>query len=158
MRGHRGYNICPWLKNGKRETCGKSCREEYCKVHRLKIRNGSRIPRPCLGCGIGVRSQIQLCRGCGREAERKRLVRTRVKQPPLYNSEWMVTIPFVPFSSPTTPCPPGSPCLTSPPAEESAPAKESDCCRTWHGGEPSWKSGRPKDSMINDEYCFGLRD
>ena len=42
MRGHRGYNICPWLKNGKRETCGKSCREEYCKAHRAKIRNGSR--------------------------------------------------------------------------------------------------------------------
>ena len=75
MRGHRGYNICPWLKNGKRETCGKSCREEYCKAHRVKIRNGSRISRPCLGCGIGVRSQIQLCRGCGREKEGQRLVR-----------------------------------------------------------------------------------
>ena len=60
MRGHRGYNICPWLKSGKRETCGKSC---YCKDHRHKIRNGSRIPRPCLKCGIGIRSQIQLCRG-----------------------------------------------------------------------------------------------
>ena len=22
MRGHRGYNICPWLKSGKRETYG----------------------------------------------------------------------------------------------------------------------------------------
>ena len=44
MRGHRGYNICPWLKNGKHEICGKSCREEYCKDHRHKIRNGSRIP------------------------------------------------------------------------------------------------------------------
>ena len=73
IRGHRGYNICPWLKNGKREICGKSCREEYCKVHRLKIRNGSKILRPCLGCGIGIRSEIQLCRGCGRETERQRL-------------------------------------------------------------------------------------
>ena len=34
MRGHRGYNICPWLKTGKNEICGKSCREEYCKAHR----------------------------------------------------------------------------------------------------------------------------
>ena len=72
MRGHRGYNICPWLKSGKRETCGKSC---YCKDHRHKIRNGSRIPRPCLNCGIGIRSQIQLCRGCGRETERQKLKR-----------------------------------------------------------------------------------
>ena len=75
MRGHRGYNICPWLKSGKRETCGKSCREEYCKDHRHKIRNRSRIPRPCLKCGIGIRSQIQLCRGCGRETERQKLKR-----------------------------------------------------------------------------------
>ena len=79
MRGHRGYNICPWLKNGKHEICGKSCREEYCKNHRNSIRNGSRIPRPCLKCGIGVRSQIQLCRGCGREKERQRLAKTRVE-------------------------------------------------------------------------------
>ena len=71
MRGHRGYNICPWLKNGKHEICGKSRRE----LHRFKIRNGSRIPWPCLGCGIGVRSQIQLCRGFGREKERQRLHR-----------------------------------------------------------------------------------
>ena len=75
MRGHRGYNICPWLKTGKNEICGKSCREEYCKDHRNKIRNGSQIPRPCLKCGIGIRSQIQLCRGCGREKERQRLKR-----------------------------------------------------------------------------------
>ena len=75
MRGHRGYNICPWRKIGKLEICGKSCREDYCKVHRFMIRNGSRIPTPCLNCGIGIRSQIQLCRGCGREKERQRLHR-----------------------------------------------------------------------------------
>ena len=72
MRGHRGYNICPWLKTGKHVICGKSCREEYCKDHRQRIRNGSRILRPCLNCGIGIRSKIQLCRGCGRETERQR--------------------------------------------------------------------------------------
>jgi len=73
MRGHKGYNKCPWLKKGGHEICGKSCREEYCKVHRLKIRQGSKIPLPCLGCGVGVRSEIQLCRGCGRERERYRI-------------------------------------------------------------------------------------
>ena len=75
MRGNIGYNICPWLKSGKRETCGKSCCEYYCKDHRHKIRNGSRIPRPCLKCGIGIRSRIQLCRRCGRETERQKLKR-----------------------------------------------------------------------------------
>ena len=75
MRGHRGYNICPWLKNGKREICGKSCRYEYCKDHKARIRNGSQPSLPCLNCGIGVRSQIQLCRGCGREKERQKLLK-----------------------------------------------------------------------------------
>ena len=75
MRGHRGYNNCLWLKNGKHELCGKSCRYNYCKVHRFKIRNGISPSSPCLNCGIGVRSQIQLCGGCGREKERQRLIR-----------------------------------------------------------------------------------
>jgi len=73
MRGHRGYNICSWLIQGRNEICGKSCREEYCKSHRLLIRRGSKIPNPCIGCGVGVRSEIQLCRNCGRETERYRL-------------------------------------------------------------------------------------
>ena len=75
MRGYRGYNICPWLMTGKKEICGKSCREEYCKAHRQNIRKGSKIQRPCLSCGVGVRSEIQLCRGCGRERERKHIER-----------------------------------------------------------------------------------
>jgi len=73
MKGNRGYNRCKWLMTGRTETCGKSCREEYCKIHRLQIRRGSVVPLPCQGCGVGVRSDIQLCGGCGRETERKRL-------------------------------------------------------------------------------------
>jgi len=79
MGGNRGYNKCPWLKNGEYETCGKSCREKYYKVHRLKIRRGSKIPLPCLVCGVGVRSEIQLCRGCGRERERHRLKKNNLQ-------------------------------------------------------------------------------
>ena len=74
MGDQRGYNICPWLKNGKHEICGKSCREEYCIEHSHKIRNGSRIPRPCLDCGIGTWSQRQLCRGCGQERRRRSII------------------------------------------------------------------------------------
>ena len=78
MRGHRGYNKCAWLKTGSHETCGKSFREEYCKVHRFKVRNGSKIPLPCLVCGVGVRSEMQICRRCGRETERKRIKRENI--------------------------------------------------------------------------------
>ena len=87
MGGHRGYNICPWLKNGKHEICGKSCREEYCIDHRHKIRNGSRIPRPCLDCGIGIRSQRQLCRGCGRERRRRSIIHLQKAPPRSYAFE-----------------------------------------------------------------------
>jgi len=58
---------------GKYEFCGKPCREEYCKIHRYKIRPGRKIPLPCLLCGVGVRSEIQLCRDCGRETLRHRI-------------------------------------------------------------------------------------
>ena len=156
MRGHRGYNICPWLKNGKHEICGKSCREEYCKVHRFRIRNGSKIPRPCLSCGVGVISQIQLCRGCGRETERKRLVKQELQEK---LSEKCIlgreesaplskTIPlFPPFSSLTTPCPTSTPWPPTPTTKHRTYDESS-------GG--GWR--KPKESMINDEYCFGLRD
>ena len=129
MRGHRGYNICPWLKNGKREICGKSCREEYCKVHRAKLRNGSQISLPCLNCGIGVRSQIQLCRGCGREKERQRLLKAGVKQSP--QEKQVESVPWPP----------------SPPSKHRARAES-----------PSWASAKPDTYMINDEFCFGMRD
>ena len=81
MRGHRGYNICPWLKSGKREICGKSCREDYCKTHRFMMRNGSIIPRPCFDCGIGVRREIQLCRACHRERIRSHTIQIEKAQP-----------------------------------------------------------------------------
>ena len=133
MRGHRGYNICPWLKNGKREICGKSCREEYCKVHRFKIRNGSKIPRPCLGCGIGIRSEIQLCRGCGREKERQRLAKQEqlARLPRLFTHGWMESTPWPP----------------TPPSKHRARAES-----------PNGRSLKPTMCMINDELCFGMRD
>ena len=71
----RRYNRCPWLMTGRNEICGKSCRGEYCNVHSFLIRRGSIPPLPCLGCGVGVRSFIQLCIGCGREKERRRIIK-----------------------------------------------------------------------------------
>ena len=129
MRGHRGYNICPWLKNGKREICGKSCRYDYCKEHRTRIRNGSQPSLPCLNCGIGVRSQIQLCRGCGRENERLRLMK-KVKIEKQLEKGVLVMV---------EPKPP-------------APTRDSDY-------SPNWRSARPEDHCMRDnEFCFGLGD
>ena len=131
MRGYRGYNICPWLKNGKHEICGKSCREEYCKDHRAKLKNGKRISLPCLNCGIGVRSQIQLCRGCGRERERRRLLKQAEIEKQLEKGVLVMVEP--------------KPCT---------PTEKRD-----RDDSPSWASARPEDHcMRNDEFCFGLRD
>ena len=145
MRGHRGYNICPWLKNGKREICGKSCREEYCKDHRTKIRNGSKIPRPCLSCGVGVRSEIQLCRSCGRETVRQRSAKLEKirgflsQRPP----------PPMPQTPPPLLFTPQTP-RQRPPLETPPPSRSEKCfgmrdkCDTMYWTEP--------------EFCFGLRD
>ena len=118
---------------GRMKICGKSCREEYCKVHRAKLRNGSQISLPCLNCGIGVRSQIQLCRGCGRERERQRLLKQarQEKQPKLCNLGLVESTPWPP----------------SPPSKHRR-----------RDESPSWESAKPENSMINDEFCFGMRD
>ena len=73
MSDYRGYRRCSWLMTGRNVICGKVSCEKYCKPHRQKIMQRSKIPLPCLVCGVGVRSEIQLCRGCGRERERYRL-------------------------------------------------------------------------------------
>ena len=74
-RERRKYNRCPWLMTGRNELCGKSCRGEYCNAHSLLIRRESKIPLPRLDCGVGVRSELQLCIDCGREKLRRRLKR-----------------------------------------------------------------------------------
>ena len=131
MKGYRGYNICPWLKNGKREICGKSCRYNYCKVHRARLRNGSQLSFPCLRCDIGVRSEIQLCRGCGREKERQRRMKKERQR--------------LMKKFPSTAWPPEAP-RTSP-FEHSARAEKCFGARE-----------KPDSYMQENEFCFGLRD
>jgi len=46
------YNHCDWLKIGKKEKCGKRCKQFYCSTHRKYIGKGSKIPHPCLKCGV----------------------------------------------------------------------------------------------------------
>ena len=58
------YNHCDWLKIGKKERCGKRCKQFYCSTHSKYINKGGVIPLPCLCCGDGVRRTNQLCTRC----------------------------------------------------------------------------------------------
>jgi len=58
------YNHCDWLKIGKKERCGKRCKQFYCTEHSNYIAKGAAIPLPCLCCGVGVRRHNQLCTRC----------------------------------------------------------------------------------------------
>ena len=49
---------------GSLQTCGHRCAEEYCAAHRARLRKG-RGTLPCIGCGIGVKTQLALCQDCG---------------------------------------------------------------------------------------------
>jgi len=55
---------CDWLKVGKKEKCGKRCKNFYCSAHLRRIRNGGVIPIPCFGCGVGVTRPHYLCAHC----------------------------------------------------------------------------------------------
>ena len=53
-----------WLKIGKKERCGKRCKQFYCSIHSKYIDKGGIIPLPCLFCGDGVRRPNRLCTRC----------------------------------------------------------------------------------------------
>ena len=73
----RGTNACAWLLLGKTELCGRSCVGEYCKAHNARLAKGCGTC-PCQTCGVGVKTSLALCRGCG--AARVRLQIWREKQ------------------------------------------------------------------------------
>ena len=57
-------NKCAWLLMGKTELCGKSCVRVYCGTHHaLASKGGGTVA--CTGCGIGVKTSLALCNGCG---------------------------------------------------------------------------------------------
>jgi len=47
----KGHNICAWLRLSSTEVCGKSCLGDFCKVHLVQLRKGSRT-KLCRGCGV----------------------------------------------------------------------------------------------------------
>jgi len=54
LKKQKLYNHCDWLKIGKKERCGKRCKQFYCSTHSKYINKGCVIPLPCLCCGAGV--------------------------------------------------------------------------------------------------------
>jgi len=58
------YYYCHWLKIGEKVRCGEECYQPYCETYTKYINKGSKIPLPCLRCGVGVRRPKQLCTGC----------------------------------------------------------------------------------------------
>jgi len=71
FRKEKLYNYCNCLKIGKSERCGKRCKQFYCGTHSEYINKGSKIPLPCLCCGVGVRRSNQLCKHCEMKYEVK---------------------------------------------------------------------------------------
>jgi len=61
MKKQKLHSHCDWLKIGKRERCGKRCKQFYCSTHSKYINKGCVVPLPCLCCGVGVRRHNQLC-------------------------------------------------------------------------------------------------
>jgi len=72
LREIKIYNHCDWLKIGKKERCGKRCKQFYCSTHSKYINIGGEIPLPCITCGVGVRMINQLCTRCELEICNKR--------------------------------------------------------------------------------------
>ena len=54
-------NQCKWLMIGSTTPCNKLTKKEYCGFHMTSVRRGSTGPKPCIACGVGVRSNTQLC-------------------------------------------------------------------------------------------------
>jgi len=60
----KGQNVCSWLPLGFYKVYGRSCIGKYCVDHLICLRKGSRGPKACVKCGIGVKSKIGLCMDC----------------------------------------------------------------------------------------------
>ena len=75
----KGHNTCKWLTVSTTELCGKSCLTNFCKVHLVRLRKGSRT-QPCRGCGVGVTNKQQLCCQCGYRSEWRHATRATRKE------------------------------------------------------------------------------
>ena len=70
----KANNICPWLKRGTIERCGKPCVDEYCNTHRQEFRLGRKALVPCHKCGKGTSSSTLYCNLCGLKRIHQKLI------------------------------------------------------------------------------------
>ena len=70
----KGSNKCVWQYLKSHNTCDESCINEFCSMHRSRIRGGSIIPMRCRKCGVGVQTESRLCAECGSNTIHHRLV------------------------------------------------------------------------------------
>jgi hypothetical protein len=62
-------NICPWLRIGTNQRCGRKCEAEYCYYHAYAIRQGRKIPTECKICGRGNQCIVNVCKFCNQSNE-----------------------------------------------------------------------------------------
>ena len=67
---YRKYK-CAWIKIDELGCCGKPCTDVFCYKHISMRSRGSRMPLPCLVCGIGVINFHSICRACSLEEARR---------------------------------------------------------------------------------------
>ena len=73
-------NKCAWIKIGEHGCCGEPCKDVYCNKHLWMKISGSRIPFPCLVCGVGVINSESVCMPCRLEKEKRQLGLILAKQ------------------------------------------------------------------------------
>ena len=96
-----GKDYCKWLQRGG-WYCEKSCLDTYCKIHRMRLRNGATPPERCERCGFGTTmTEPIICTRCAPNLHLK-LKRTEKRQHRLFKqlmveiidkSRWMRRLP-----------------------------------------------------------------
>jgi len=72
-------NKCGWLMQGQKESCGKCCHGAYCGQHNYQLKKGMKMPEPCRVCGVGLLCDYRLCKPCGGNMLKQRLICKREK-------------------------------------------------------------------------------
>ena len=64
---------CAWIKIGEHGCCGEPCKDIFCNKHLWMRLSGSRIPLPCLVCGVGIINFEFICTASRLQKEKRQL-------------------------------------------------------------------------------------
>ena len=62
---------------GRKECCGKRCYGVYYGEHNYQVKKGMKMPEPWRVCGVGLLCDYRLCKPCGGNVLKQRLIRKR---------------------------------------------------------------------------------